>query len=110
MTGVLLLGLACATTADAEDDWRALQAKQIAEVHSAVAKYRDVAVAEAEGWSTRGPAAPLMGEHWSLRGHQAPVAGQPVDFSRPSTLVYSEIAGRRQLIGVAFIVRLGPFD
>ncbi|MEM8792498.1 MAG: hypothetical protein AAGE80_12835 [Pseudomonadota bacterium] len=107
--GALMLAVA-APGAGAGEDWRALQERQIAEVHEAVARYRDVTVAEEEGWRTRGPGAPLMGEHWSLRGMDLPVAGEPINFSRPSTLVYSDIGGRRELIGVAFLVRLGPFD
>ncbi|MEM9782134.1 MAG: hypothetical protein AAF899_06630 [Pseudomonadota bacterium] len=114
LAGALLLGLASATvsadTAAAEEDWRALQARQIAAVHAGVERYRDVAVAEAEGWRTRGAPTPLMGEHWSLPGQPSPIAGEPIDFSRPSILVYSDIRGERTLIGVAFIVRLGQFD
>ncbi|MEM7507800.1 MAG: hypothetical protein AAF415_13745 [Pseudomonadota bacterium] len=105
----LLLGLADLSHASARQDWRDIQARQIAQAHAAVARYRDSAVAEDEGWRS-GPVAPLMGEHWSHPDHVAPIAGEPIDFRRPSTLVYSEIAGRRQLIGVAYIVRLGTFD
>ncbi|MEO1490660.1 MAG: hypothetical protein AAFV19_00720 [Pseudomonadota bacterium] len=94
----------------AADDWRAEQARQIAIVHRAVERYRDVEVAKADGWTFRGAVAPLMGEHWSRADQPVPVAGEPIDFSRPANLMYTDIGGRMELVGVAFLVRLGDFD
>ncbi len=92
------------------EDWRAEQARQIAEVHKAVEKYRNIEMARADGWRFRGASAPLMGEHWSRKEQRFPVAGEPLDFSKPANLMYANIGGEMRLIGVAFLVRLGDFD
>ncbi|MEM9011384.1 MAG: hypothetical protein AAGE18_09160 [Pseudomonadota bacterium] len=88
----------------------ALQA-QITEVHAAVAPYRDVAAARAAGWRRTTAHVPLMGEHWSKRRAEPDyVDGQPIDFTQPSNLIYAEIGGRRELVAVAYVVRIGPND
>ena len=86
---------------------------QLQILRQALARYADFEVARREGWKKfggkRAGEGPLMGEHWLLpkeRGGPDYVAGQPLDFSRPSNLIYAEIGGKRQLIGVTFNVRL----
>jgi hypothetical protein len=84
---------------------------QLAILRSSIARYADFEVARKEGWKKFGGKGegPLMGEHWFLpprSGGPGYQHGQPIDFSRPSNLIYAEIGGRRQLIGVTFNVRL----
>lgn len=98
------------STAEATEDWRAEQARQIATVHEAVEKYRNVQAARADGWKFRGAVALLMGEHWSRKDQPIPIAGEPLDFSKPANLMYANIGGKMLLIGVAFLVRIGDFD
>ena len=79
-------------------------AGQLAVLRAAVARYADFEVAKREGWKKFGGKGegPLMGEHWYLppeRGGPDYLSGQPIDFSRPSNLIYAEIGGRRQLVG-----------
>lgn len=84
---------------------------QVQIIWSATARYTDFAVAKREGWTKFGGDSPLMGEHWSLppaRGGVDYQRGQPLDFRRPSNLMYTTIAGRRVLTGVSFNVRLAP--
>ena len=87
------------------DQPRTLDA-QLAAVRQAVAKYREFAVAEREGWKAFGGDEPLMGFHY---GGPAPdyVAGDELDFSRPNNLMYTDIDGRKVLTGVAYVVRIG---
>jgi hypothetical protein len=84
---------------------------QMATLRQSIARYADFEVAQREGWKKFGGAGegPLMGEHWYLppkRGGPDYQFGQPIDFSRPSNLIYAEIAGKRQLVGVTFNMRL----
>ncbi len=83
------------------------QPAQIAEVRAAIQKYRDFSVAKREGWKSFGDDEPLMGKHFY--NDEAPdyIAGDPLDFSRPNNLMYTEIDGEQVLTGVAFVVRLG---
>lgn len=110
LASVLAKTLVATGSAMATENWRAEQLGQIAVVHQAVEKYRDIDAAREDGWRFRGAVAPLMGEHWSREDQPIPVAGEPIDFSKPANLMYSEIGGEMQLIGVAFLVRLGDFD
>ncbi|MEM1382379.1 MAG: hypothetical protein AAGG06_01920 [Pseudomonadota bacterium] len=110
LLAAMILTLAGAMPAGAAEGWRSSQARQIAEIHAAVAKYRDFAAAKAEGWRLFGGAVPLMGEHWSLRGSQPPVTGEAIDFSRPHNLMYREIGGDKVLVGVAYLVRIAELD
>lgn len=48
--GAALLSLAAIPHAGAREGWRTLQQRQIAQAQEAAQKYRDVAVAEGEGW------------------------------------------------------------
>ena len=84
---------------------------QLRTVEQAVARYRDFEVAKREGWKKFGGDSPLMGEHWHLpaeRGGLDYVSGQPIDFRRPSNLMYTWIGGKRVLTGVSFNVRIAP--
>ena len=80
---------------------------QIHQVAAAVERYRDFEVAKREGWTKFGGDEPLMGEHWSHKNGPDYIAGDPLDFTRPSNLMYTEIGGKKVLTGVAFVVRLG---
>ena len=83
---------------------------QLAAVRAGIARYADFDVARREGWRKFGGDGPLVGEHWFLPVHRGGVdyqAGQPLDFSRPSSLMYTDIAGKKVLTGVTFNVRIG---
>lgn len=85
--------------------------RQIANVRSATERYRDFEVARREGWRLFGGDGPLTGEHWYLprdAGGTEYFHGQPLDWSRPSSLMYTQIGGRRVLTGVTFNVWIGP--
>lgn len=86
---------------------------QVEQLRRALVRYADFEVARREGWKKFGGKGagegPLMGEHWLLpkeRGGPDYLSGQPLDFTRPSNLIYAEIGGKRELIGVTFNVRL----
>lgn len=82
---------------------------QLAALRSGIARYRDFSAAKSEGWKKFGGDGPLVGEHWYLpvqRGGTDYRHGQPLDFSRPSSLMYTDIGGRKVLTGVTFNVRL----
>ncbi|MGB3166321.1 MAG: hypothetical protein WBA68_06030 [Alteraurantiacibacter sp.] len=83
------------------------QSAQVAEVREAVQRYRDFRVAEREGWRPFGDDEPLMGKHYYNEAAPDYVHGDPIDFSRPNNLMYTEIGGEMVLTGVAFVVRLG---
>lgn len=83
---------------------------QLATLAQAIARFHDVDVADAEGWTPFGDDVPMMGQHWSHPAGPDYVTGDVLDFSRPSNLIYSRIGDRKVLTGVAYIVRLGPDD
>jgi hypothetical protein len=85
-------------------------AAQLAELSAAVERYRDFDVARREGWKVFGGEEPLMGAHYSNDKAPDYVHGQPLDFSRPNNLIYMTIDGRKELTGVAYVVRLGAGD
>jgi hypothetical protein len=68
-------------------------------------RFRDRAVAEAEGYRPLGPDFPGMGEHWVQPGR---VLAGGLDPSRPPILTYVELAGRVTLVGAAFAHFLDP--
>jgi hypothetical protein len=79
--------------------------QQIEALRAATAKYRDIAVARAEGFVRFGKVeGPLMGEHW----YRKDLVDRPLDLTRPSTLQYAVIAGERVLIGVAYTLYQHP--
>jgi hypothetical protein len=89
------------------DDYRpATLDAQLEELRAAIDRYRDFAVAEREGWKPFGDDEPLMGRHYYNESAPDYVAGDPLDFSRPNNLMYTEIDGEQVLTGVAFVVRL----
>ncbi len=79
---------------------------QLAMVAAAIKTYQDPAAARKDGWrrTTRDVAA--MGEHWSNRDERDYIGGEPLDFSRPTNLMYTTIDGEKVLTGVAFVVRI----
>jgi hypothetical protein len=82
---------------------------QLRLVEQAVAPYTDFEVARRAGWKKFGGDSPLMGEHWYLppeRGGLDYVGERPLDFRRPSNLMYTWIGGKRILTGVSFNVRI----
>lgn len=82
---------------------------QLATLRLALARYADFEVARREGWKKFGGDGPLVGEHWYLpveRGGIDYRHGQPLNFTRPSSLMYTDIRGRKLLTGVTFNVRL----
>ena len=84
---------------------------QLRTVEQTVARYLDFNVAQREGWKKFGGDSPLMGEHWYLppeKGGPDYVGGSPIDFRRPSNLMYTWIGGKRVLTGVSFNVRIAP--
>lgn len=83
-------------------------AAELATVRAALARYADFAVAEAEGWRPFGGDEPLMGQHFFHPDGPDYVHGDPLDYARPSNLMYTEMDGRMVLTGASFNVRLGP--
>ena len=79
-------------------------ARQLDAVRRATERYRDHATAVADGYKLFGADGPLMGEHW----YRPDLVKQPLDISRPATLQYASVNGKRQLIGVAFNVYQRP--
>lgn len=83
---------------------------QLAAVRAGIKRYEDFETARREGWKKFGGDGPLVGEHWYLpvqRGGVDYHSGQPLDFTRPSSLMYTDIAGKKVLTGVTFNVRIG---
>ena len=85
--------------------------EEVATVRAAVERFRDIRVAEREGWKPVTDHVNLMGEHWQ-RADNVPdyTRGERIDFTRPSNLLYAEMGGRMELISVAFVVRIGAND
>ena len=74
----------------------------------ALARFRDVAVAQAEGYvHYDGHDTFMMGEHWVNR--QSLRSGH-CEFTRPATLQYLVIDGQRTLIGAGYICGTGTHD
>ena len=108
--------LVLATTASAHDGVDHKREKispraqaQLAELAHGIRPYHDFAEAKRRGWKQfGGEDEPLMGEHWFRANGPDYVSGMPIDWSQPSNLMYTDIAGRKVLTGVAYTVRLGP--
>ncbi|MEO1638217.1 MAG: hypothetical protein AAFU41_03085 [Pseudomonadota bacterium] len=92
------------------DSWQQDVQNEIAAIERAVAPYRDIRNARADGWRRTTGHVPLMGEHWARRDGIDYVQGDALDLRRPSNLMYAEIDGRIELIAVAYVVRIGPND
>ena len=92
------------------DTWQQSLQNEIASVERAVAPYRDIQVARAEGWRRTTGHVPLMGEHWAQRDGVDYAAEDALDLRNPSNLIYADIDGQKELIAVAYVVRIGPDD
>jgi hypothetical protein len=77
---------------------------QIEAVRRATERYRDHGSAVRDGYRLFGMEGPLMGEHW----YRADLVKRPLDLSRPSTLQYATIGGRKVLVGVAYTLYRRP--
>jgi hypothetical protein len=77
---------------------------QIEAVRSATERYRDHANAVKDGYKLFGAEGPLVGEHW----YHPDLTRRPFDVSRPSTLQYATVGGRKVLVGVAYTVYHRP--
>lgn len=81
---------------------------EIEALRAAVARYEDHAAAVADGYrkfgKDRGAGNPLMGEHWFRKD----LVDEPLDLTRPSTLIYATIDGERRLVGVAWTLYQQP--
>lgn len=80
---------------------------ELALVAEAVERYRDIAVAKAEGWRAFGGDEPMVGQHWNHPEGPDYTLDTPLDFTRPNNLMYTWIEGEPVLTGVAFVVRVG---
>jgi hypothetical protein len=77
---------------------------QIEAVRGATERYRDHAAAVRDGYKLFGAEGPLVGEHW----YHPDLTKRPFDVSRPSTLQYATVGGRKVLVGVAYTVYHRP--
>lgn len=68
-------------------------------------RFRDQAVAIAEGYRPIGPDAPAMGQHWV---NLALATDGVMDPTRPPILSYTSVEGRTTLVGIAFVAPLPP--
>ncbi|HUP01520.1 MAG TPA: hypothetical protein VM737_08375, partial [Gemmatimonadota bacterium] len=83
-----------------ESDLDAETQAELEGLRQAIAHYADHAHAVADGYRRFGHGLddPLVGEHW----YRPDLTRAPLDLYRPSTLIYQEIDGRRELVGVAY--------
>jgi len=77
---------------------------EVEAVRAATERYRDHANAVRDGYKRFGVEGPVMGEHW----YREDLVRRPLDLSRPSTLQYATLGGRRVLVGVAYTVYRRP--
>lgn len=97
--------------APASDALDAQARAQLALVARAVERYRDVRAAERDGWAPSaigGEDSPLMGEHWSRTDAKELRADAPFDPAAFNTLQYAWVNGRRELVGVSYVIRIAP--
>ena len=80
--------------------------QQLEQLRHATERYRDHAAAVADGFKLFGAEGPLMGEHW----YHPDRVKAPLDLSKPSTLQYAMINGKRELVGVAYTLYRKPGD
>ncbi|MEM6466294.1 MAG: hypothetical protein AAF679_07300 [Pseudomonadota bacterium] len=90
--------------------WKSALRAELRSLHAAVAPFRDISVAKAQGWRRSTKHVPLMGEHWSQRDGVDYVQGDALNLHRPSNLIYAKIGGRHRLVAVSYVVRIGPND
>jgi hypothetical protein len=75
------------------------EAAFVGAARAATARYRDIAVARADGYRRVGGELPSLGEHWV---HNARALADTLDPAAPPILVYATIDGRATLAGVAY--------
>ncbi|MEL6837831.1 MAG: hypothetical protein AAFP85_00980 [Pseudomonadota bacterium] len=92
------------------DSWQQAVRNEIGAIERAVAPYRDIRQARADGWRRSTGHVPLMGEHWARRDGVDYVVGDALDLRKPSNLIYADIGGRMELIAVSYVVRIGAND
>lgn len=92
------------------NSWQQSVENEIAAIERAVAPYRNIRRARAEGWRRSTGHVPLMGEHWARRDGVDYVADDALDLRKPSNLIYADIGGRMELIAVSYVVRIGAND
>lgn len=108
--GTLLAVLGLLAQPAVAENWRRSVQNEIAAVARAVDRFRDIRNAQAEGWRRTTGHVPLMGEHWAQRDGVDYVIGDALDLSKPSNLIYADIGGRKELVAVAYVIRIGPND
>ena len=81
------------------------EAAFIESARAATARYRDIAIARADGYRRLGTELPSLGEHWV---HNGRALADTLDPAAPPILVYAHIAGRPTLAGVAYTRFLAP--
>jgi len=75
----------------------------VARAREATRRYQDRSIAVADGYRRLGPEFPGMGEHWINLG---PLVSAGFDAASPAVLTYATVAGRPQLVGVAYALPL----
>ncbi|MFN2433703.1 MAG: hypothetical protein ABR599_12990 [Gemmatimonadota bacterium] len=82
-------------------------ALQVEALRRATERYHDIEAARADGFRRFGKTEqPLMGEHW----YRQDLVHEPLDLERPSTLIYANVGGERELMGVAYTVYHRPAE
>lgn len=82
-------------------------ARFVADARTGTLRYRDRAVAIADGYHKVGPELPSMGEHWLNIGL---ILADSVDAARPPILIYVQTPDGPVLAGAAYTRLLGPGD
>ena len=77
----------------------------LAQARAGTKRYRDRAVAIADGFRKVGPSFPAMGEHWVRPGV---VLRESYEARRPAVLTYITVDGKPVLAGVGYVLRLAP--
>lgn len=99
---ILILFLFAARAMGQHDDHADPAAEaELVLLREAVARYEDHANAVADGFRLFGKGGlddPLVGQHW----YHPERTKEPLDLMRPSTLLYQEIDGRLELVGIAY--------
>ncbi|MEO1551610.1 MAG: hypothetical protein AAFR93_14460 [Pseudomonadota bacterium] len=84
--------------------------QQLAAAVGWAARYASFDAAKRDGWRSFGVDVPLMGQHFRHPDGPDFVTGDRFDPTRPSNLIYAEIAGRKTLVALAYIVRKSAQD
>lgn len=78
-----------------------------AAARAGTARYRELAVAIAEGYRRVGGDLPSLGEHWV---HLGRIAAGRMTPAEPPVLIYTRVQGEPRLVGVAFVAHLRPSE